>query len=58
MRQALREFVFPEVGEDVLREESAIVRFGVPPHRIEILRQASGLTFEEAWGSRVAWESN
>jgi hypothetical protein len=53
--KALREFAFPDVQEDLLREESVIVRFGVPPHRIEILRRITGLEFEQAWRNRVQW---
>jgi hypothetical protein len=53
--KALREFAFPDVQEDLLREESVIVRFGLPPHRIEILRRITGLEFEQAWRNRVQW---
>jgi hypothetical protein len=53
--KALREFAFPDVQEDLLRDESVIVRFGLPPHRIEILRRITGLEFEQAWRNRVQW---
>ena len=53
--KALREFDFPDIQEDLLREESVIVRFGVPPHRVEIIRRITGLEFEQAWQNRVAW---
>ena len=52
---ALREFAFPDIQDDLLREESVIVRFGVPPHRIEIIRQITGIEFEQAWKNRVDW---
>ena len=52
---ALREFAFPAIEDDLLREESVIVRFGVPPHRIEILRAVSGLVFDDAWQNRMMW---
>ena len=43
---ALREFGFPHAEDDLLREDSVIVRFGVPPFRIEIIRKISGVSFE------------
>jgi hypothetical protein len=53
---ALREFAFPELGDDVLAETDAMVRFGVPPFRIELLKQIRGVTFEEAWLRRQIWQ--
>ena len=54
--EALREFAFPDIQDDLLREESAIVRFGTPPYRVEIIRTISGLVFEQAWKNRVEWK--
>ena len=56
--QALRAFAFPHAQDDLLREESVIVRFGVPPHRIEIIRRISGVAFEEAWQNRAEWNGD
>ena len=30
-----------------------VVQFGLPPHRIDILTDVSGVTFDEAWPERV-----
>mgnify|MGYP000036760550 CR=1 FL=1 len=54
--EAIREFAFPDTQDDLLREESVIVRFGVPPHRIAIIRQISGVVFEQAWQNRAEWK--
>jgi hypothetical protein len=34
----------------------AVYQIGLPPRRIDILTEISGLTFEEAWASRVTAE--
>lgn len=36
-----------------LGEQGVIVQFGVPPHRIDLLNDLTGITFEEAWTNRV-----
>jgi hypothetical protein len=54
--RALRHFAFPEAADDLLVEANAIVRFGAPPHRVEIIRRISGIEFEEAWPNRVEWK--
>ena len=54
--RALREFAFPHVQDDLLREKSVIVRFGVPPLRIEVIRNISGVAFEAAWQNRAEWK--
>lgn len=38
--------------EDFL-EESSGVFFGLPPHRIDLLNFADGITFDEAWATKV-----
>jgi len=53
---ALRTFAFADAPDDLFSEEKAVVRFGVPPYRIEILKSISGVGFEEAWPNRVYWE--
>jgi hypothetical protein len=52
---ALKDFGLANVDENVLAEWNAMVRFGVPPFRVEILKSISGVTFEEAWPNRTAW---
>jgi hypothetical protein len=37
---------------DELEESGAIFQFGVPPHRIDLINQIDGVTFEQAWESR------
>ncbi|MGH7390576.1 MAG: nucleotidyl transferase AbiEii/AbiGii toxin family protein [Candidatus Rokuibacteriota bacterium] len=37
-------------------QPGAVYQIGLPPRRIDVLTQVSGLTFEEAWTSRVAIE--
>ncbi len=55
LRAALDEFGFgdlPGFEESFLAPER-ILQFGVPPNRIDILTEISGVTFEEAWAERV-----
>jgi hypothetical protein len=52
---ALRTFAFPHASDDLLGDIGTIVRFGVPPYRIEVIQQISGVEFEEAWANRVEW---
>ena len=51
----LEEFGFgvPELSEDLFLEKDKIVRMGVPPLRIEILTDISGVTFAECYENRV-----
>lgn len=51
--QAIRDFAFPAAPDDLLDEADAMVRMGVPPLRIEVLRKISGVEFEECWPRRV-----
>lgn len=53
---ALDAFGFGDVGLDVaaLTAPERIVQFGVPPNRIDLLTSISGVTFEDAWRSRVS----
>jgi len=50
---AIREFAFPGASPDLLAEPDAMVRMGVPPLRIEILKAVSGVEFEDCWTRRV-----
>src|SRR5215831_9143260 len=55
---ALAQFGFRGLGirEQDLTSPGKVVQFGLPPNRIDILTAVSGLTFEEAWDSRVQGE--
>jgi hypothetical protein len=37
---------------DELMEEGLILQFGVPPNRIDLINQISGVTFREAWENK------
>jgi len=50
---AIRDFAFPAAPDDLLHEPDAMVRMGVPPLRIEVLRRISGVEFEDCWPRRV-----
>jgi hypothetical protein len=58
LKQVLQEFGFDELPgfEDSFLQQDRILQFGVPPNRIDILTQISGVTFGEAWNSRVQGE--
>lgn len=53
--QALDDFGFGSLGLKVedLSEPGQIVQLGFPPNRIDLLTSIKGLSFEEAWQSRV-----
>jgi hypothetical protein len=53
---ALREFEAPtaRVSEGDFASPGIVMQIGVPPVRIDILTQVSGVTFDEAWPDRVA----
>lgn len=53
---AIRDFAFPSAPDDLLDEPDAMVRMGVPPLRIEVLKKISGVEFEECWLRRVVIE--
>ena len=52
---ALSDFGAPlvEVGSDDFSRPGIVFQIGLPPRRIDILTTLSGLTFAEAWPSRV-----
>lgn len=56
--QAIRDFGFQKAPDDLLREEDAMVRMGVPPLRIEVLKKISGVEFEDCWPRRVFIEDD
>ena len=53
--RALAEFGAPlgEIREDDFARVGATYQIGVPPRRIDILTELTGLTFSEAWPGRV-----
>jgi hypothetical protein len=51
--QALREFGFPNLSDSILQEPDAMLRMGVIPLRIEVLKRISGVNFEDCWPRRV-----
>ena len=43
-------------GPDELSRDGLILQFGRPPNRIDLMNQVDGLTFEEAWQTRLGLE--
>lgn len=58
LKQVLTEFGFTELAgfEDTFLQAGRIIQFGLPPSRIDILTEISGVSFEEAWESRDTGE--
>ena len=46
-------FSIPELSEALFLEKRKIVRMGVPPIRIEILTEISGVEFDECYRNRI-----
>lgn len=55
VHRALRAFGAPlaDLSETDLQQPDLVYQIGVPPRRIDILTSLDGLTFSEAWPSRV-----
>jgi hypothetical protein len=53
---AIRDFAFPAAPDDLLCEDNAMVRMGLPPLRIEVLKKISGVEFDDCWPRRVVIE--
>ncbi len=57
LHQALLDFwdgQIPGVGApEELRESGLILQFGRPPHRIDLMNRIDGVTFRQAWPSRI-----
>ncbi len=57
MFQALREFwggSIPGIDEpEDLREPHAVFQFGLPPNRIDLMNSITGVSFGEAWKTKV-----
>lgn len=58
MVEVLRDFGFalPQLSPQLFLDTKNMVRMGVPPVRIEILTEISGVTFEECYARRVTTE--
>ncbi len=58
--EALQEFGAPVVAHGVsprdFEQVGTVYQIGLPPRRIDILTEISGVDFEEAWASRVGVE--
>jgi hypothetical protein len=58
--QALQHFGAPVkalgIGCEDLETPGNVIQIGLPPRRIDLLTELSGVTFEEAWQSRVVHE--
>ena len=52
---AFKDFGFdlPELTAAVFMEPGKIVRIGVPPLRLEVMNEISGVKFEECFGQRI-----
>lgn len=49
-------FNIPELSADLFLKENSIVRLGIPPMRIEIATDISGVSFAECYAERIADE--
>lgn len=55
--RALRAFGFSSTPDNALDEPNAMLRMGVPPMRIELLQEISGVQFQECWPRRVSFRA-
>lgn len=53
---AIRDFGFPAAADNILEEPDSMLRMGVPPLRIEVMKALSGVEFEDCWPRRVLVE--
>jgi hypothetical protein len=53
--QAIRAFGFGGAPDGILSEPDAMVRMGIPPLRIEVLKAASGVEFNDCWAGRSSF---
>lgn len=44
------------IGAEEFARPGTVYQIGLPPRRIDVLTEISGVTFEEAWSSRVTTE--
>lgn len=55
LAEAVTTFGFKSLADDLTSAGPGMVfQLGRPPHRIDLLTSIDGVTFEEAWDSRVA----
>lgn len=50
---AIRAFGFADATPALLAEPDAMIRMGVPPLRLEVMKSISGVQFEDCWTRRV-----
>jgi hypothetical protein len=55
---ALRDFGFKDAAIELLAEPDAMLRMGVPPLRLEVLKVIAGVTFEDCWTRRVTLDDD
>jgi hypothetical protein len=53
---ALRDFGFADAMIDLLAEPDAMLRMGVPPLRLEVMKSIAGVQFEDCWTRRIVIE--
>jgi predicted nucleotidyltransferase len=46
-------FKSPEIRKELFMERGKIIRIGVPPLRLEVMNEISGITFEQAYPHRI-----
>jgi hypothetical protein len=58
VRRAIEDFGMPvdQISVEELATAGLVLQFGFPPHRIDVMNAVSGLTFEEAWPTRISIE--
>jgi hypothetical protein len=58
IRKALKKFGLQTTAKQAkeFAEPGSIIRMGIPPVRLEMINNISGLTFEEVWKHRVSGE--
>lgn len=60
LHAALRDFwggsIPGGIGPADLAEAGAVVQFGRPPNRLDLMNEIDGVTFDEAWADRVGEE--
>ena len=56
--EALREFGFdvPTIEPRLFIDRRSIVRFGVPPFRIEIMTSIDGVSYDKCWNNRETFD--
>ncbi len=55
---AVRAFGFTSTPADILDESNSMLRMGIPPLRIGVLKSISGVEFEDCWQRRVKFDAD